>query len=125
MVSNQLKESDPTDVEKSAAEKPLLQLPQDCSDKQVNMTVTSMDSALSNSDNCSDIEMENIQHKIHPTPPPTRRNHSPSPPSQRNLTPSPPPTQQQSSTTTTSVMNTDENNLSPKSSSPTRDSSKD
>lgn len=47
-------------MENSAAEKPLL--PQDSSDKQVNMTVTSMDSALSNSDNCSDIEMENI-HK--------------------------------------------------------------
>ncbi|XP_061402384.1 chloride channel protein 2-like, partial [Musca vetustissima] len=59
VITNQLKDN-PLDVEKSAAEKPLL--PQDSSDKQVNMTVTSMDSALSNSDNCSDIEMENI-HK--------------------------------------------------------------
>ncbi|XP_058986544.1 chloride channel protein 2-like isoform X7 [Musca domestica] len=59
VISNQLKDN-PLDVENSAAEKPLL--PQDSSDKQVNMTVTSMDSALSNSDNCSDIEMENI-HK--------------------------------------------------------------
>uniref|UniRef100_A0A182P7R8 Chloride channel protein n=1 Tax=Anopheles epiroticus TaxID=199890 RepID=A0A182P7R8_9DIPT len=30
------------------------------SDKKVNNTVTSMDSALSNSDNCSDIELDNI-----------------------------------------------------------------
>ncbi|XP_073840617.1 chloride channel protein 2 isoform X7 [Musca autumnalis] len=59
VIQNQLKDN-PLDVESSAAEKPLL--PQDSSDKQVNMTVTSMDSALSNSDNCSDIEMENI-HK--------------------------------------------------------------
>ncbi|KAL9890911.1 chloride channel protein 2 isoform 5-T9 [Glossina fuscipes fuscipes] len=48
------------DVEKTNGSKPLL-LPQDYSDKQVNVTVTSMDSALSNSDNCSDIELENIQ----------------------------------------------------------------
>ncbi|XP_052868872.1 chloride channel protein 2 isoform X1 [Anopheles cruzii] len=30
------------------------------SDKKVNSTITSMDSALSNSDNCSDIELDNI-----------------------------------------------------------------
>ncbi|XP_059218337.1 chloride channel protein 2 isoform X7 [Stomoxys calcitrans] len=63
VITNQLKDTDPTDVENSSAEKPLLTPPpQDSSDKQVNMTVTSMDSALSNSDNCSDIELENI-HK--------------------------------------------------------------
>ncbi|KAM7361716.1 chloride channel protein 2 isoform 3-T3 [Cochliomyia hominivorax] len=138
VVQNQLKDSDPNDIEKSAVEKPLL-LPQDCSDKQVNMTVTSMDSALSNSDNCSDIEMENIQHKIHPTPPPTRRNRSPSPP-QRNHSPSPPTTRKRSTSpppptqlqppTSSSLsasptnVNIDDNNLSPKS-SPTKDSSKD
>lgn len=37
----------------------LMQLQQ--SDKKVNNTITSMDSALSNSDNCSDIELDNIQ----------------------------------------------------------------
>lgn len=31
------------------------------SDKKVNNTITSMDSALSNSDNCSDIELDNIK----------------------------------------------------------------
>lgn len=61
MIQTQAKDSDPTDVENNSAQKPLL-LPQDSSDKQVNITVTSMDSALSNSDNCSDIELENI-HK--------------------------------------------------------------
>ncbi|XP_075145650.1 chloride channel protein 2 isoform X3 [Haematobia irritans] len=61
VIQNQLKDTDPTDVENSSAQKPLL-TPQDSSDKQVNVTVTSMDSALSNSDNCSDIELENI-HK--------------------------------------------------------------
>ncbi|XP_065355136.1 chloride channel protein 2 isoform X2 [Calliphora vicina] len=127
VVQNQLKESDPNDVEKSAAERPLL-LPQDCSDKQVNMTVTSMDSALSNSDNCSDIEMENMQHKIHPTPPPTRRNHSPSPPSHRNHSPSPPPRKRSLSppppASSSSVSVNIDGNLSPKS-SPSRDSSQD
>lgn len=59
VIQNQLKDSDPLDIENTSAEKPLLSS-QDCSDKQVNMTITSMDSALSNSDNCSDIEMENI-----------------------------------------------------------------
>lgn len=62
MVQVQLKDDDncADDVEKTNGSKPLL-LPQDYSDKQVNVTVTSMDSALSNSDNCSDIELENIQ----------------------------------------------------------------
>ncbi|KAH8272094.1 hypothetical protein KR026_008108 [Drosophila bipectinata] len=46
--------------DKPAVEKPLL-LP-NTSDKAVDMTVTSMDSALSNSENCSDIEMEHIKH---------------------------------------------------------------
>ncbi|KAH8295333.1 hypothetical protein KR018_010061 [Drosophila ironensis] len=46
--------------EKPAVEKPLL--PANTSDKAVDMTITSMDSALSNSDNCSDIEMEHIKH---------------------------------------------------------------
>lgn len=41
-------------------EKPLLS--SNASDKAVDMTVTSMDSALSNSENCSDIEMEHIKH---------------------------------------------------------------
>ncbi|XP_034138446.1 chloride channel protein 2 isoform X6 [Drosophila guanche] len=45
---------------KTAVEKPLL--PLNASDKAVDMTVTSMDSALSNSENCSDIEMEHIKH---------------------------------------------------------------
>uniref|UniRef100_A0A1B0G9E3 Chloride channel protein n=1 Tax=Glossina morsitans morsitans TaxID=37546 RepID=A0A1B0G9E3_GLOMM len=62
VVQVQLKDDDncADDVEKTNGSKPLL-LPQDYSDKQVNVTVTSMDSALSNSDNCSDIELENIQ----------------------------------------------------------------
>ncbi|KAH8243182.1 hypothetical protein KR032_005241 [Drosophila birchii] len=46
--------------EKPAVEKPLLSA--NTSDKAVDMTVTSMDSALSNSENCSDIEMEHIKH---------------------------------------------------------------
>ncbi|KAH8318721.1 hypothetical protein KR074_002658 [Drosophila pseudoananassae] len=46
--------------DKPAVEKPLL--PPNTSDKAVDMTVTSMDSALSNSENCSDIEMEHIKH---------------------------------------------------------------
>ncbi|XP_041631971.1 chloride channel protein 2 isoform X1 [Drosophila kikkawai] len=46
--------------EKPAVEKPLLS--SNASDKAVDMTVTSMDSALSNSENCSDIEMEHIKH---------------------------------------------------------------
>ncbi|XP_037944560.1 chloride channel protein 2-like [Teleopsis dalmanni] len=54
VVQNQIKVE-----EKPIIEKPLL--PDATSDKQVNTTVTSMDSALSNSDNCSDIEMENIK----------------------------------------------------------------
>lgn len=44
---------------KPAVEKPLLSA--SASDKAVDMTITSMDSALSNSDNCSDIEMEHIK----------------------------------------------------------------
>ncbi|KAL7728341.1 hypothetical protein ACLKA6_007437 [Drosophila palustris] len=44
---------------KPAVEKPLLS--PSASDKAVDMTITSMDSALSNSDNCSDIEMEHIK----------------------------------------------------------------
>ncbi|XP_034488309.1 chloride channel protein 2-like isoform X3 [Drosophila innubila] len=44
---------------KPAVEKPLLS--PSASDKAVNITITSMDSALSNSDNCSDIEMEHIK----------------------------------------------------------------
>lgn len=45
-----------------SAEDPLLpKRPGDTfSDKKVNNTITSMDSALSNSDNCSDIELDNI-----------------------------------------------------------------
>ncbi|KAH8383519.1 hypothetical protein KR009_009071 [Drosophila setifemur] len=46
--------------DKPAVEKPLLSV--NTSDKAVDMTVTSMDSALSNSENCSDIEMEHIKH---------------------------------------------------------------
>ncbi|XP_052842701.1 chloride channel protein 2 isoform X8 [Drosophila gunungcola] len=46
--------------DKPAVEKPLLST--NTSDKAVDMTVTSMDSALSNSENCSDIEMEHIKH---------------------------------------------------------------
>ncbi|CAD6991115.1 chloride channel protein 2 isoform X3 [Ceratitis capitata] len=63
VVQNQLKD----DIEAdhcSAAEKPLLTTtltPHATSDKEVNTTVTSMDSALSHSDNCSDIEMEHIK----------------------------------------------------------------
>ncbi|XP_017848129.1 chloride channel protein 2 isoform X5 [Drosophila busckii] len=53
-------------VSKPAAEKPLLTT--SASDKAVDMTVTSMDSALSNSDNCSDIEMEHIKSMQTPTP---------------------------------------------------------
>ncbi|XP_041674630.1 chloride channel protein 2 isoform X7 [Drosophila eugracilis] len=45
---------------KPSVEKPLLST--NTSDKAVDMTVTSMDSALSNSENCSDIEMEHIKH---------------------------------------------------------------
>jgi len=44
---------------KPSVEKPLLS--PNASDKAVDMTITSMDSALSNSDNCSDIELENIK----------------------------------------------------------------
>ncbi|XP_030373592.1 chloride channel protein 2 isoform X5 [Scaptodrosophila lebanonensis] len=44
---------------KPSVEKPLL-MP-NASDKAVDMTVTSMDSALSNSDNCSDIELEHMK----------------------------------------------------------------
>lgn len=46
---------------KPAAEKPLLAVSPSASDKAVDMTITSMDSALSNSDNCSDIEMEHLK----------------------------------------------------------------
>ncbi|XP_068155982.1 chloride channel protein 2 isoform X3 [Drosophila tropicalis] len=54
---------------KPTVEKPLLS-PTSIggSDKAVDMTITSMDSALSNSDNCSDIEMESISKSIEKTP---------------------------------------------------------
>uniref|UniRef100_A0AAG5CXU7 Chloride channel protein n=1 Tax=Anopheles atroparvus TaxID=41427 RepID=A0AAG5CXU7_ANOAO len=37
------------------------------SDRKVNNTITSMDSALSNSDNCSDIELDHITHECSDT----------------------------------------------------------
>ncbi|XP_032593473.1 chloride channel protein 2 isoform X3 [Drosophila grimshawi] len=61
---------------KPTVEKPLLS--PSASDKAVNMTITSMDSALSNSDNCSDIEMEHMKSLDSPevtlTMPPTDAN---------------------------------------------------
>ncbi|XP_062126933.1 chloride channel protein 2 isoform X3 [Drosophila sulfurigaster albostrigata] len=61
---------------KPAVEKPLLS--PSASDKAVDMTITSMDSALSNSDNCSDIEMEHMKSLDTPevtlTMPPTDTN---------------------------------------------------
>ncbi|XP_054739550.1 chloride channel protein 2 isoform X5 [Anastrepha obliqua] len=65
VVQNQLKDDVEAD-HRSAAEKPLLtpplpRSPHSTSDKEVNTTVTSMDSALSHSDNCSDIEMEHMK----------------------------------------------------------------
>ncbi|KAH8358432.1 hypothetical protein KR093_000226 [Drosophila rubida] len=61
---------------KPAVEKPLLS--PSASDKAVDMTITSMDSALSNSDNCSDIEMEHMKSLETPevmlTMPPTETN---------------------------------------------------
>ncbi|XP_030565711.1 chloride channel protein 2 isoform X9 [Drosophila novamexicana] len=61
---------------KPAMEKPLLAA--SASDKAVDMTITSMDSALSNSDNCSDIEMEHLKSLNTPevtlTMPPTDTN---------------------------------------------------
>ncbi|XP_064547962.1 chloride channel protein 2 isoform X7 [Drosophila montana] len=61
---------------KPAVEKPLLAA--SASDKAVDMTITSMDSALSNSDNCSDIEMEHLKSLDTPevtlTMPPTDTN---------------------------------------------------
>ncbi|KAH8312287.1 hypothetical protein KR044_010084 [Drosophila immigrans] len=61
---------------KPAVEKPLLS--PSASDKAVDMTITSMDSALSNSDNCSDIEMEHMKSLDAPevtlTMPPTETN---------------------------------------------------
>ncbi|KRK03893.1 chloride channel protein 2 isoform X5 [Drosophila yakuba] len=66
--------------EKPAVEKPLLST--NSSDKAVDMTVTSMDSALSNSENCSDIEMEHIKHTdkgtVTLTMPPQESKQSPS-----------------------------------------------
>eukprot|EP00099_Drosophila_melanogaster_P002040 NP_001097751.2 chloride channel-a, isoform G [Drosophila melanogaster] len=66
--------------EKPAVEKPLLST--NSSDKAVDMTVTSMDSALSNSENCSDIEMEHIKHTdkgtVSLTMPPQESKQSPS-----------------------------------------------
>ncbi|XP_017062191.1 chloride channel protein 2 isoform X7 [Drosophila ficusphila] len=65
--------------EKPAVEKPLLST--NTSDKAVDMTVTSMDSALSNSENCSDIEMEHIKHTdkgtVSLTIPPQESNQNP------------------------------------------------
>ncbi|XP_053969931.1 chloride channel protein 2 isoform X4 [Anastrepha ludens] len=65
VVQNQIKDDVEAD-HRSAAEKPLLtpplpRSPHSTSDKEVNTTVTSMDSALSHSDNCSDIEMEHMK----------------------------------------------------------------
>ncbi|XP_016980356.1 chloride channel protein 2 isoform X7 [Drosophila rhopaloa] len=66
--------------DKPAVEKPLLST--NTSDKAVDMTVTSMDSALSNSENCSDIEMEHIKHTdkgtVSLTMPPQESNQNPS-----------------------------------------------
>ena len=44
-----------------SADDPLL-IKHDESHNKVNSTVTSMDSALSNSDNCSEIELEHIKY---------------------------------------------------------------
>ncbi|XP_026840415.1 chloride channel protein 2 isoform X10 [Drosophila persimilis] len=60
VVATRDDETAPETETKTAVEKPLLAL--NSSDKAVDMTVTSMDSALSNSENCSDIEMEHIKH---------------------------------------------------------------
>lgn len=65
VVQNQIKDDIEAD-HGSAVEKPLLApplplSPHATSDKEVNTTVTSMDSALSHSDNCSDIEMEHMK----------------------------------------------------------------
>ncbi|XP_018803346.1 PREDICTED: chloride channel protein 2 isoform X8 [Bactrocera latifrons] len=65
VVQNQVKDDIEAD-HGSAVEKPLLApplplSPHATSDKEVNTTVTSMDSALSHSDNCSDIEMEHMK----------------------------------------------------------------
>lgn len=63
---------------KTAVEKPLLAVSPNASDKAVDMTITSMDSALSNSDNCSDIEMEHLKSldtsEVALTMPPTDAN---------------------------------------------------
>ncbi|XP_017874322.1 PREDICTED: chloride channel protein 2 isoform X2 [Drosophila arizonae] len=55
------RDEEPNSDSKPAAEKPLLAASPSASDKAVDMTITSMDSALSNSDNCSDIEMEHLK----------------------------------------------------------------
>ncbi|XP_043863505.1 chloride channel protein 2 isoform X5 [Drosophila mojavensis] len=55
------RDEEPNSDSKPAAEKPLLAASPSGSDKAVDMTITSMDSALSNSDNCSDIEMEHLK----------------------------------------------------------------
>jgi chloride channel 2 len=47
----------------SQVTEPLLAHNNNSSDKKVNSTITSMDSALSNSDNCSDIELDNVNLK--------------------------------------------------------------
>ncbi|XP_036327176.1 chloride channel protein 2-like isoform X2 [Rhagoletis pomonella] len=65
VVQSQAKDDVEAD-HRSAAEKPLLTpplppSPHVTSDREVNTTVTSMDSALSHSDNCSDIEMEHMK----------------------------------------------------------------
>ncbi|XP_017967978.1 chloride channel protein 2 isoform X4 [Drosophila navojoa] len=55
------RDEEPNSDVKPAVEKPLLAVSPSASDKAVDMTITSMDSALSNSDNCSDIEMEHLK----------------------------------------------------------------
>lgn len=58
--SGHLKPKEPEDEEfcKSPLQEPLL-----FSDKKVNSTVSSMDSALSNSANCSEIELDSIDEQ--------------------------------------------------------------
>ncbi|XP_051864176.1 chloride channel protein 2 isoform X7 [Drosophila albomicans] len=74
---------------KSAVEKPLLS--PSASDKAVDMTITSMDSALSNSDNCSDIEMEHMKSLDTP-----------------EVTLTMPPTDTNTTTTTTTIIDTND-----------------
>ncbi|XP_022215884.1 chloride channel protein 2 isoform X7 [Drosophila obscura] len=57
-----------TETETKTAVEKIALLSSNASDKTVDMTVTSMDSALSNSENCSDIEMDHIKHmEINPS----------------------------------------------------------